>query len=96
MPKPNVDSTVIRLTSRENPRLEPEEEAYLFAVVRASFNQRRKTLVNGLSNASDLNVSKDDVKAVLGQMGLSETVRGETFELGRFIELAKRLRAVKK
>lgn len=95
MPRPNVDSTVICLTSYENPRLEAEEEAYLFAVIRASFNQRRKTLVNGLSNVSDLGVSKDDVKMVLGQMGLPETVRGETFELERFIELSKRLRAVR-
>ncbi|MBD5521484.1 MAG: 16S rRNA (adenine(1518)-N(6)/adenine(1519)-N(6))-dimethyltransferase RsmA [Lachnospiraceae bacterium] len=96
MPRPNVDSTVIRLTSHENPRLEPEEEAYLFAVIRASFNQRRKTLVNGLANVSDLGISKDDVKTVLGLMGLSETVRGETFELERFIELAGRLKAVSK
>ncbi|MBD5444597.1 MAG: 16S rRNA (adenine(1518)-N(6)/adenine(1519)-N(6))-dimethyltransferase RsmA [Lachnospiraceae bacterium] len=96
MPKPNVDSTVIRLTSYEKPRLEHKEEAYLFAVIRASFNQRRKTLVNGLSNVSDLGISKEDVKAVLGQMGISETVRGETFELQRFIELAGRLKAVSK
>ncbi|MDE6663698.1 MAG: 16S rRNA (adenine(1518)-N(6)/adenine(1519)-N(6))-dimethyltransferase RsmA [Lachnospiraceae bacterium] len=95
MPRPNVDSTVIRLTSHENPRLEAEEEAYLFALIRASFNQRRKTLVNGLANVSELGVSKDDVKTVLGKMGLPETVRGETFELERFIELSEYLREMK-
>lgn len=95
MPRPNVDSTVIRLTRHDNPPVEVEDEAYLFAIVRASFNQRRKTLVNGLVNAGNLGVSKEQVEDVLGQMGLSKTVRGETFTLERFAELSNRLGRVK-
>lgn len=96
MPRPNVDSTVIRLTGYDEPGLKVTDEAYLFAVIRASFNQRRKTLVNGLSNASNVGVSKDDVKKVLGQMGLSENVRGETLSLELFIELSNKLKALRK
>lgn len=95
VPRPNVDSTVIRLTRHDNPPVEVEDEAYLFAIVRASFNQRRKTLVNGLVNAGNLGVSKEQVEDVLGQMGLSKTVRGETFTLERFAELSNRLGRVK-
>jgi 16S rRNA (adenine1518-N6/adenine1519-N6)-dimethyltransferase len=51
MPKPNVDSTVIRLTRYEEPPVKAEDEEWLFAVIRASFNQRRKTLANGLTNS---------------------------------------------
>ena len=95
MPRPNVDSTVIRLTGYDGPSLEVTDEAYLFAVIRASFNQRRKTLVNGLANAPNLGVSKDEIKKILDQMGLSESVRGETLTLERFIELSNRLITVR-
>lgn len=91
MPRPNVDSTVIRLTLHENRRLQAKEEAYLFAVIRASFNQRRKTLVNGLANAANLKAGKEEVKKVLADMGLPESIRGETLTLERFIELSERL-----
>ncbi len=92
IPKPNVDSTVIRLRAHHRYGLNEEEEAYLFSVIRASFNQRRKTLVNGLANSSNLGLSKNDVKEALFQMGSSENIRGETFDLERFIELSERLR----
>lgn len=95
MPRPNVDSTVIHLTRYDKPGLEPEAEAYLFDVIRASFNQRRKTLVNGLANSPKLNLNKEEIKKVLSNMGLSHDVRGETLTLERFIELSKSLRAVK-
>ena len=62
------------------------------SVIRASFNQRRKTLVNGLSNAPGLNVSKEKIKEVLARMELSETVRGETLTLEQFAQLADLLR----
>ena len=62
MPRPNVDSTVIRLERYEKPPVETEDEAWLFAVIRASFNQRRKTLVNGLANAGKLGVSRQQAK----------------------------------
>lgn len=91
MPKPNVDSTVIRLTKYEKPPVEVKSEAYLFAVIRASFNQRRKTLVNGLVNAGKLDVSKEKIIEVLEQMGLSPMVRGETLNLKQFSELSNAL-----
>ncbi len=91
MPRPNVDSTVIRLTRHTKAPVEVESEAYLFAVIRASFNQRRKTLVNGLVNAGNLGVTKKQVEEVLAQMGLPKTIRGETFTLERFAELSNRL-----
>lgn len=88
MPRPNVDSTVICLKSCEKQCMDAEAEAYLFAVIRASFNQRRKTLVNGLANAPNLGIGKEDIKRILQHMGLPENVRGETLTLERFIELS--------
>lgn len=96
IPRPNVDSTVIRLTCHPSPPVEVEDEAYLFAVIRASFNQRRKTLVNGLVNAGNLGVTKEQVEAVLGQMEIPTTVRGETFTLERFAELCNRLTRIRR
>lgn len=91
MPRPNVDSTVIRLERYGEPPVEVADESYLFAVIRASFNQRRKTLVNGLTNAGNLGVSRPDVEKVLAEMELSPTVRGETLTLEQFAELSSRL-----
>ena len=91
MPRPNVDSTVIRLDRYDEPPVEVADESYLFAVIRASFNQRRKTLVNGLTNAGNLGVSRPDVEKVLAEMELSPTVRGETLTLEQFAELSSRL-----
>lgn len=91
MPKPNVDSTVIRLTRYEKPPVDVEDEAYLFAVIRASFNQRRKTLPNGLTNAGNLGVNRQMVEETLNEMGLSAMVRGEALTLGQFAELSSRL-----
>lgn len=91
MPRPNVDSTVIRLERYDEPPVEVADESYLFAVIRASFNQRRKTLVNGLTNAGNLGVSRPDVEKVLAEMELSPAVRGETLTLEQFAELSSRL-----
>ena len=96
LPKPNVDSTVIRLTKHETPSFAVDDEAYLFAVIRASFNQRRKTLVNGLSNAGNLNVNKENIADVITQMGLSADVRGETLTLKQFTELSNCLLKIRK
>ncbi len=95
IPRPKVDSTVIRLTRHINPPVEVDDEAYLFAVIRASFNQRRKTLVNGLVNAGSLGVTRQQVEEVLAEMGVSKTIRGETFTLERFAELSNRLGRIK-
>lgn len=95
MPRPNVDSSVIRLTRYEMPPVKAQDEDYLFTVIRASFNQRRKTLVNGLSNAGSVGVSKEKIAEVLAQMELPLTVRGETLTLEQFTELSNCLLAVK-
>ena len=95
MPRPNVDSSVIRLTRYETPPVKAQDENYLFTVIRASFNQRRKTLVNGLSNAGSVGVSKEKIAEVLTQMELPLTVRGETLTLEQFTELSNCLLVVK-
>jgi len=91
LPRPNVDSAVVRLTKYEKPPVEAADEAFLFAVIRASFNQRRKTLANGLANAGGINVTRGQVETALDEMGLSKTVRGETLTLEQFTELSNRL-----
>ena len=91
MPRPNVGSAVIRLTLHEEPPVQVKDEKFMFALIRASFNQRRKTLVNGLTNAAELNLSKEQVQAALEQMGLSATIRGEALTLEQFAELANLL-----
>lgn len=95
-PRPNVDSTVVRLVKHEKPPVKAEDEDWLFGIIRASFNQRRKTLANGLANAGGLGISREQVESVLEGMGLSKTVRGETFTLERFAELSNRLLQVKR
>ena len=74
MPRPNVGSAVIRLTRYEKPPVEVNNEKYMFSLIRASFNQRRKTLVNGLLNAGNLNVTKEEITGALVQMSLSLTI----------------------
>lgn len=88
MPRPNVGSAVIRLTLHEEPPVKVEDERLLFAIIRAAFNQRRKTLVNALTNASDLKLTKEVVQIALEQMGLSSTIRGEALSLEQFAQLS--------
>lgn len=88
MPRPNVGSAVIRLTKYEEPPVFVESEEFMFSLIRATFNQRRKTLVNAIGNAPNLNVSKEMVAEVLSEMGESATVRGETFILEKFAEFS--------
>ncbi len=93
IPRPNVGSAVIRLTRYEKPPVEVWDEKHMFALIRASFNQRRKTLVNGLGNAGGLNVTKEQAATALEQMGLPATVRGETLSLEQFAQLSNLLLA---
>lgn len=88
MPRPNVGSAVIRLTRYDAPPVQVDDEKRMFALVRASFNQRRKTLVNGLTNAPELGLSKEQVQEALEKMGLSPTIRGEALTLEQFAELS--------
>ena len=91
MPRPNVGSAVIRLTKYENPPVFVENEEFMFSLIRATFNQRRKTLVNAIGNAPNLNISKEMVAEVLAEMGESATVRGETFTLEKFAEFTNKI-----
>lgn len=91
MPRPNVGSAVIRLTRYAEPPVEVKNEKYLFAMIRASFNQRRKTLQNGLSHEPALHLTKEQVADALRKMGLSESIRGEALTLAQFAELSNRL-----
>ena len=88
IPRPNVGSTVIRLTRYEKPPVEAADESFLFSLIRASFNQRRKTLQNGLNNAPELPFSKEKVAAAIARMGLPASVRGEALTLSQFAELS--------
>ena len=72
--------------------MEAEDEKLMFQIIRASFNQRRKTLVNGLSNAPELRIPKERTAAVLEEMGLKPGVRGEALDLSQFAELSNRLK----
>lgn len=91
MPRPNVGSAVIRLTRYQKPPVQVSDEKLMFALIRASFNQRRKTLVNGLNNASDISSGKEEIVQALEKMGLSANVRGETLTLEQFAQLSNLL-----
>ncbi len=91
MPRPNVGSAVIRLTKWEEPPVRVKDEAVMFKLIRASFNQRRKTLQNGINNSSDLNFTKEQVVEALRNMGLSESIRGEALTLEQFARLSDEL-----
>lgn len=88
IPRPNVGSAVIRLTRYEKPPVQVVDEKLMFALIRASFNQRRKTLVNGLTNAPNLNISKEQILEALEKMQLSSTIRGEVLTLEQFATLS--------
>ena len=91
MPRPNVGSAVIRLTCHEEAPVEVDDEKLMFKIIRASFNQRRKTLQNGINNAPGLNFNKEQVVAALDEMGLVPTIRGEAHTLGQFAKLSNLL-----
>lgn len=91
IPRPNVGSAVIHLVRYEEPPVEVKDEKKMFSLIRASFNQRRKTLANGLSNAPELGVTREQVTKVLEELGLSPTVRGEALTLEQFAQLSNLL-----
>lgn len=91
MPRPTVGSAVINLTLHPNAPIKVKSEAMLFKVIRASFNQRRKTLVNGLNNAAQLPFTKEEIQKALEAMGVSENIRGEALTLEQFAALTNAL-----
>lgn len=91
MPRPKVGSAVIRLTCHRERPVSVQDENFLFRIIRASFNQRRKTLQNGLGNDASLPISKEQAAAAIEALGWPSTVRGETLTLEQFAALADRL-----
>lgn len=91
MPRPKVGSAVIRLTCYARPPVKVRDERFMFDLIRASFNQRRKTLVNSLGNAANLKLKKEEVEAALEGMKLSPTIRGEMLSLEQFADLSNTL-----
>ena len=95
MPRPNVDSAVIKLTAHEKPVVDVDE-TLMFKVIRASFNQRRKTLVNGLKNSSELDYTKEEIVQAIKAIGKEENIRGEKLTLEEFAALSNSLKVVRK
>lgn len=89
MPRPNVGSAVIRLTRHEKPPVEVEDEKLMFRIIRASFNQRRKTLANGLNNSPEIHLPKEVIQESIVSLGVPENIRGEALSLEQFAELSK-------
>ncbi len=87
MPRPNVDSAVIKLERYENPPVKADDEKLMFKLIRASFNQRRKTMTNSICKNPQLNISKEALLAALEECRLSPTVRGEALTLEQFAQL---------
>ena len=88
MPRPKVGSAVIRLTRHEKPPVEGADEKLMFRLIRASFNQRRKTLANGLKNSQELNYTKEQVESAITECGLPLNIRGEALTLEQFAKLS--------
>jgi len=88
IPRPNVGSAVIRLTRYQEPPVQVKDAKLMFRLIRASFNQRRKTLQNGLNNSPELSFSKEEIAVVIESLGLPAAVRGEALTLEQFAALA--------
>lgn len=88
IPRPAVGSAVIRLTRHDKPPVKVGDESLMFRIIRASFNQRRKTLVNGLNNSPEIPVSKEGIAAAIAKLGVSPSIRGEALTLEQFAQLS--------
>lgn len=88
IPRPKVGSSVIKLTLHKDERVSVNDEKLMFRLIRASFNQRRKTLSNGIKNSPELSYSREDVVEALKEMGLDENIRGEKLSLEEFAKLS--------
>lgn len=91
MPRPNVDSAVIKLTRHKEPTVDVKDEKLMFKIIRASFNQRRKTLVNGLKNSPEIMFSKEQILNAIASIGKNENIRGEALTLEEFAKLTNAL-----
>lgn len=88
MPRPGVGSAVIRLTRHKEPPVKVENESLMFRIIRASFNQRRKTLVNGLNNSAEISLSKELIAEAISELNVSSSIRGEALTLQQFADLS--------
>ena len=88
MPRPNVGSAVIRLQLHAEAPVKTKDEGFMFRLIRAAFNQRRKTLLNSLANSPEAAVTKENAAAAIETMGLKPTVRGEELTLAQFAQLS--------
>ena len=88
IPRPNVESAVIKLNVLDQPSVSVRDEKLLFKIIRASFNQRRKTLLNGLKNSPELSFSSDDIASAIASAGFDPAVRGEALTLEQFAVLS--------
>ena len=88
MPRPSVGSAVIRLTRHKEMPVQVKDEQLMFKLIRASFNQRRKTLANGLKNSAELDLSKEVIEQAIEQLGKGASIRGEALTLEEFAQLA--------
>ena len=95
MPRPKVGSAVIRLERYKEPPVKAENEKLMFRIIRASFNQRRKTLANGLKNSAELDFTKEEIEEAITRIGKSAGVRGETLTLEDFANLSNILNNTK-
>ena len=96
MPRPKVGSAVIQLVRYEEPPVLVTNEKLMFRLIRASFNQRRKTLVNGLKNSQELDYSKEEIEKIMNDMGIPLNVRGEALTLKEFADLANAFDTLRK
>ena len=88
IPRPNVGSAVIRLTRYKEPPVKVKDEKLMFKLIRASFNQRRKTLANGLNNSPEINFSNDEITAAIESLHKGPSIRGEALTLSEFAALS--------
>ena len=95
IPRPNVGSAVIRLTRYQKPPVDVKDPALMFKLIRASFNQRRKTLQNGLNNSPEIRYPKEKIIEAIESLGVPATVRGEALTLEQFAQLANRFSEMK-
>lgn len=91
IPRPNVGSAVIRLTRHQEPPVQVKDSKLMFKLIRASFNQRRKTLQNGLNNSPEISYTKEQIIAAIDSLGVSPTIRGEALTLEQFARLSNYL-----
>ena len=94
MPRPNVGSAVIRLTRHETVPVDVLDEKLMFRIIRASFNQRRKTLANGLNNAPDIPLSKEQIQESITALGVPVNIRGEALTLEQFAKLSNIMHSI--